>query len=335
MMRGLLVLLMTWVLPGVLFAEVCTTQSQMTAAQRSDLAGAAAQFAGMVQRDDVPALQSAAIPELTQSFAAVQTLVGETAAKLSGASLTVDEVFLLDGTSLKRAADGSAPDAQFFCTLNQTAAETDFLIPSLPPGTYSFALVTSSGHSPLRLALLLRQEQGRWLLAGLYPRPLLAAGHDGLWYWTTARTFAGQKQPWNAWLYYVQAEQLLRPANFVQSTHYDKLQAEQVAVAPPAITDGVTPETPLVVKAADGSEFHFTSLAVDDSLGKEKIDVLVHLKTDSVADRAAAQKRNVAAIRALVAAYPELKQAFHGVWVFADAAGQSPYPTELAMTDLP
>ncbi len=31
-----------------------------------------------------------------------------------------------------------------------------------------------------------------------------------------------QKEHWNAWLYYQQAESLLRPVNFIQSTHLEK-----------------------------------------------------------------------------------------------------------------
>src|SRR5207302_4823115 len=85
-------------------------------------------------------------------------------------------------------------------------------------------------------------------IAGFYPKPLTAAGHDGLWYWTQARTMTAQKERWNAWLYYQQAESLLTPAIFVQSTHLEKLKTEASAAAPPALSEGVTPEAPLVVK---------------------------------------------------------------------------------------
>jgi hypothetical protein len=35
-----------------------------------------------------------------------------------------------------------------------------------------------------------------------------------------------------------------------------------------------------------------------------------------------------------LAAYPELRKPFHGVWVFAEAAGQNPYVTEQAMNEI-
>jgi hypothetical protein len=214
-------------------------------------------------------------------------------------------------------------------------AEADFLIPGLTPGRYGFVIVdVPDGGSPWRLSFLLRQGQGQWGMAGFYPKPLTAAGHDGLWYWTEARTLTAHKEHWNAWLYYQQAENLLLPANFIQSTHFEKLRTEQTAAAPPALSEGVSAESPLVVKGADGVEYHFTALGVDDSLSKEKIDVTAHLKVDQIGDPAAARKRNTDAMAALLAAYPELRKPFHGVWIFAEVPGQNPFVTEQAMNEI-
>jgi hypothetical protein len=73
---------------------------------------------------------------------------------------------------------------------------------------------------------------------------------------------------------------------------------------------------------------------VDDSLGKEKVDVVVHLKVDTLGDAAAARKRNLDAMSALLAAYPEMRKAFHGVWVIAQAQGQNPFAIEQAMEEI-
>jgi hypothetical protein len=73
---------------------------------------------------------------------------------------------------------------------------------------------------------------------------------------------------------------------------------------------------------------------VDDSLAKEKVDVMARLKVEQIGDPVAAKKRNTDAMSALVAAYPELRKGFHGVWVFAEAPGQNPYATELAMNEI-
>jgi hypothetical protein len=120
----------------------------------------------------------------------------------------------------------------------------------------------------------------------------------------------------------------------ILSTHLEKLRTEETAATPPAASEGVTPEAPLVVKGADGAEYHFTGLSVDDSLAKEKIDVTARLKVEQIGDPVAARKRNTDAMSALVAAYPELRKGFHGMWVFAEAPGQSPYATELAMNEI-
>lgn len=314
--------------------EVCTTQSQMSATDRDALAAAARDLATKVQADDVNGLQAATVPEYAKDFSGIGNVVGPTSAKLKGGTIAVEQVYLLDGSELKKNPDGSVPEALFYCSLNRSMAEVDFSIPGLLPGRYGFAIVNVDGPSPWRLSFLLRQDQGKWEMAGFYPKPLMAAGHDGVWYWTQARAMATRNEHWNAWLYYSQAEDLLRPANFIQSTHLEKLKNEQAAAAPPALSEGISPNAPLVVKGADGTEYRFVGLGVDDSLGAAKIDVVAHLKVDQLGDAAAAKKRNADAASALLAAYPELRKAFHGVWIFTEATGQNPYATEEAMGEI-
>jgi hypothetical protein len=146
------------------------------------------------------------------------------------------------------------------------------------------------------------------------------------------RVLETQKQPWDAWLYLQEAQDLVQPAGFVSSTHLEKLQTEIQSAVPPALSNGIGADTPLVVKAADGTEYRFTGLSVDDSVG---LDVAAHLKVDAPEDPAAARKRNLGAMAALLAAHPELRKAFHGVWIFADTPGATPYATEQAMADIP
>lgn len=336
MMRRRLVALLASVLlgAGVASAEMCTTQSAMTAADRDTLATAARDLALKVQTGDVNGLRAATVPEYAKDFGGIGDVVGGTASKLKGGALSVEQVYLLDGSQLKVGADGSAPDAQFFCSLNHSIAEVDFLIPGLAPGKYGFAIVDVASTAPWRLSFLLRQDKGHWAMAGFYPKPQAAAGHNGLWYWTQARMMAANKERWNAWLFYQTAENLLRPTNFIQSTHLEKLKAEETAATPPAVSDGLSPDAPLVVKGADGAEYRFTGLGVDDSLAKDKLDVTAHLKVDSLGDASVARKRNADAMSALLAAYPELRKPFHGVWVFAESAGQNPFVTEQAMSEI-
>jgi len=322
-----------------MMAEVCTTQSQMKEVDRTSIASAAHEMATRVQANDAAGLRAETVAEYAKDFSAIEYVVGSTAPKLKGATLVVDGVYLLDGTELK-AAGGSGPggagtDAQFFCSLNRSTAETDFLIPGLTPGRYAFGVVEAmGGAAPWQIALLLRQEGTQWKMAGIYPKATTAAGHDGLWFWREARRMALAKQRWDAWLYFGEAEALLKPANFVQSTHLEKLHTEQAAAAPPALSDGVNSETPLVVRGKDGTEFRFTGLGVDDSLAKNKVDVAAHLKVEMMGDATVARQRNLDAMSALLAAYPEMRTAFHGVWIYAEATGQNPFATEQTMEEI-
>jgi hypothetical protein len=306
----------------------------MSPADRTALADTARSLALKVQADDVASLRTLLTPELAKDASAFEYLVGNTSVKLAGAAPVVEQVYVLDAVDLKKNADGSPGDAQFFCSLNKTTAEVQFTIPALPSGRYGFAIVTFASAKPWRMSLLLRQDQGRWLLAGFYPSAMTAGGHDGLWYWTQARQMAKDKQPWVAWLYYQEAEHLLAPASFVLTTHLDKLHTETAGAAPSVLSEGISADAPLVVKAADGTEYRFTGLGVDDSLGQSSVDVAAHLKADPISDPVAARKRNDAAAAALVAAYPELRRPFHGVWIYAESSGQPPFATEQPMAEI-
>lgn len=328
-MAGLLLLL-----AGPVHAvETCTTQSQMQASERDPLVLAALTMAGKIQTDDEAGLRTLTIADFQKDFTGIAATIAATAPKVKGSEASVEQVYLLDASSLKRAVDGSNPDAQFFCTLNKSANEAEFSIPQLPPGRYGFVMVRMEAATPWRLSFLLRDDGGRWLLAGFYPKALTADGHDGLWYWKQARTLVSSGQPWSGWLYLQEAQALIAPAAFISSTHLDKLQSELTAATPPAVSGGVSADAPLVVRGQVGTDFRFTGITTDDSLGH--LDVAAHLKIDSLGDAAGARKRNLDAMSALVAAHPEFRKTFHGVWIFAEAPGQSPYATELAMSEIP
>ena len=316
---------------AIVHGETCTTQSAMSAPDRAGLADAARGFAEKVQADDNAGIRSAATADLTKNAAALEYVIGNTSTKLTGAAPVIDQIYLLDASDLKQNPDGSTRDAQFFCSLNKTTAEVQFAIPSLTPGRYGFAIVTFSGAKPWRLSFLMRQESSQWLLAGFYPSAMTAAGHDGLWYWTQARQMTKNKQTWVAWLYYQEAQRLLSPADFVMTTHLDKLRTEAAGAAPSVLSEGISADAPLVVKAVDGTEYRFTALGVDDSLGQSSVDVAARFKADPISDPVAARKRNDAAAAALVAAYPEMRGSFHGVWSYAESAGQPPFATEEPM----
>jgi len=353
----LAIISLTFGLPHAV-AESCVTQSQMQPADRDALTSAARSIASSIQANDAATLRTMLTPELAKDPAQLVGLVANTASHLKDAQLTVEQIYLLDASQNK-----STADAEFYCSINRTASSTDFQIPGLAPGVYGFAIIhAATPQAPWRLSLLLRRNlyqneshtQIPWSIAGLYPKPLTAAGHDGVWYWSQARSLAAEKQTWNAYLFYQQAQALLQPAGFVTSTNLDKLRHELTATTPPALSEGISPTVPLVVKAADTTEYRFTALSVDDSLSTPpgQLDLLVHLQLDPPPEPPAAdapkpssktkpappidpRTRNLNAIAALVAAYPELRSRFHAIWVFADATGQNPMVTNQLVAEIP
>jgi hypothetical protein len=336
-------------------AETCTTQSEMTPGDRDRLVAAGLALAGKVQANDVDGLRSLALPEYNRDPGPMTQLVASLAPKLAGASLVVEQVYLLDASGLRGGIDGKPADAEFFCTLNKSPAAADFLIPGLPAGRYGFVIVhAESIKAPWSLSFLLRQERG-WAMAGFYPKALTAAGHDGLWYWTQARGLAQQGQRWNAFLFYREAQTLLQPTNFISSTNLEQLKKETDAATPPALSGGISSSVPLVVKAADGTEYRFTDFTTDDSRGGEELDIAVHLEQEPPSEPVppepsgkemekekkkpavatiSPRTRNSNAMAALLAAYPELRHRFHGVWVFSDVPGQNPLVTEESMAEI-
>jgi hypothetical protein len=322
--------------PALLHAQTCTTQAKMTSDVRSSLSEAALQLAQAVQQGDVAKVQATTIAEFASAsaFASTEALVQSTSPRLANDALHVTQIYELNASS-RSPSDTS--DADFSCPLTNTTSETDFAIPGLPPGVYGFAMVEATGDHPWLLSLLLRQDEGGWKLAGFYPRGRTAAGHDGLWYWKSARAYAKADELWLAWIFYGEADELLRPANFATSTNLDRLRTEQRAAAPPDLINGIGPNNPLVVKGGNDPavEYRFTSVSAEGSEDGKQLNLILHLRADDLGDAAAVTARSKAAAQALLDAHIELRQAFHSVWVFADSAGHEPLVTEQTISNIP
>jgi hypothetical protein len=310
-------------------AEVCTTQAKMQPAMRTGLIDAAMALATAVQANDSAKVRATTVSEYATNFGGTEFLIRTTSPKIAGETLIVTSVYGLDATARKA---GDTSDAEFTCPLKDSTLETDFEIPGLPPGNYSFATVEARGAQPWLLSFLLRQDGGVWKMAGFYSHAQTAVGHDGLWYWNEARVAAQAKQPWAAWLLYGEAYALMNPVGFMQSSHLDKLQAEQRGAAPPELSSGIGKDTPLVVKGAAGAEFHFTGLGTERSDDGTKVNVVLHLRAEGT-DLVAARVRNEAAAAAFVKAHPEVRKDFQGVWVFADTDAPQP-PLAITQRDM-
>ncbi len=324
--------------PSLLFAQTCITQAKMTSDIRDGLSAAALTLAQAVQQADVAKVQGMTIAEFSSAsaFGPTESLIRATAGRMGNDALRVTQIYQLDASS--RAADDTS-DADFSCALAGTTAETDFAISGLPRGLYGFAMVEATGEHPWLLAFLLQRDGGVWKLAGFYPRARTAAGHDGIWYWKSARTYAKADELWLAWIFYGQAAELLRPANFVTSTNLDRLLSERRRYAPPELAGGIGSNHPLVMKASDDKggtvEYRFTNISAQGSDDDKELNLILHIPVDGVSDSAVTIARSKAAAKAFLDAHMELRQAFSGVWVFADSEGHEPLVTEQTIANIP
>jgi hypothetical protein len=309
------------------FGVSCKTQGTMTEAERAPIVQAARQIALDVQAGRTANLKAATVPAVAASFNSIAQSAAALAPLMTGATITVDAVYKLDASDAKPGDE----QEQFFCDAGDNSSHVTFSIQHLPPGQFAFALVHATGVAkPQQIALLLQSLNAGspWQLAGFFPKPLSVAGHDGLWYWEQARRYAQKKQMWNAWFYYSTAAYLLQPAGFFSSTNFDKLADEQQAGRP---TD-LPGTTPLTVNA-DGTAYKVTSFRTDDALGG--LDLVAHYNSTS-SDPVADRTHTIAVMRGLLTLHPELREAFHGLWVFADAGpGGQAFSLEQPMTELP
>jgi hypothetical protein len=277
-----------------------------------------------MQANDANGVKAATIPSVAGNFGGIASSIQRLNPDLTGATLAVTSVYDLDATDAQPGEDA----VQFFCGVAANDLHVIFNIPRLPAGHFAFAIVEATGvKKPQRLSMLLEKNAGTWQLAGFFPRPLLSAGHDGVWYWERARAFNKAGHPWSAYFYYQTAAYLLLPAEFVDSNNFDKLIQELRAATP----GGLPGAQPMTVNV-DGSPVSITNLRTDSALGG--FDLVVRYETADVSNLAAARTKSVALMKALLALHPDWKEAFHGMWVFAVAPNQQPFSLELSMPEI-
>lgn len=300
----------------------------MTAAERDPLVQAARTLGSQIQAGNTAAVRQSTVAQVAAQFDPVAASIQGIAPQIQAATLTVNAVYSLKATDLKTTQD----EAQFFCSVPGSSLIVSVTIPQLPPGNYALALLRATGvEHPQHLSLILENEGSStpdWKLAGFFTRPISAAGHDGVWYWTAARNYAQKNQDWNAYYYYQTAAFLLNPADFLSSPNLEKLQKEAQTVRPPELPGA----NPLILKAGSQS-FNITSMRTDTFAGG--LDLVINYETKDVSDPVATHTQIVELMKAVLAQHPELRQAFHGLWVYAHADKQSPYAIELPMNQIP
>lgn len=338
--RSAALALLATALPVGLHAQNCTTQSNLASELRDRLADNALALAIAVQAGDAAKVQSMTTADFAANFSQTANLIQSIAPALSADKLEVTHLFELDATNRK---PGDASDADFSCPLAATTSETDFSISGLPPGLFAFAMVEAKGGArSWELSFLLQQvstpgaesAKAQWRMAGFYPHGSTVGGHDGLWFWRAAREDVKARELLLAWLLYGEADDLLRPANFVTTTNLDRLRAERHAAAPPELGDGPSVSIPLVVKSGD-AEFRFTAMAAQASDDGSQLILALHCDAAYIADPVAARARNAAAAQALFSAHKDMRTVFDRVLVIADSEGHSPFVSDLSAAQVP
>ncbi|HEX3438187.1 MAG TPA: hypothetical protein VHT24_15565 [Pseudacidobacterium sp.] len=311
---------------GVAGAVTCTTQSQMTDAQRTAYVQAVRSLAAEIQSGNISAVKANTIASVAAQFDPIAATIQSISPNLQGAVFAIQNIYSLNASDLKATAD-----TQFFCSVPGSQMLTTVSLSQLPPGNYALALIhATGGKQPQQMAMILAKDppgSADWKLAGFFVRPLAYTGHDGVWYWTQAREYAKKHQEWNAYFYYQTAAYLLAPVDFISSPNLEKLQKEMDSVRP----DGLPGNEPMTV-VANGQTYEITSLHTDGSLGQ--LDLVVNYKTADASDPVATRSRNIDVMKALLRQHPELREGFHGLWVYANAENQRPFGIEQPMNQI-
>jgi len=311
------------ILPPGARAVSCTTQAQMTDAQRGTLTNAARALILQVQNGNVATIRANTLPAVASDFGGIQQSVQYLGPLVRPATITVDELYLLDAST----DAPNAPQTDFFCG----SPVVGFDFNGLPPGTYALAILHATGvKQPQQITLILaKSPDNRWLLAGFFDKPMIVAGHDGTWYWIVARKYAQSQADWAAWFYYRIATYLLDPVDFLASSNLEKLRHESDTIH----TDLPAAGKPLNV-SAHGTVFAVTSIDTTTEFGP--LDLDVHYTPDAAQMSGLrypviARKQVTDLMTALLAMHPELQGAFHGMWLHADQGNASLFALELPM----
>jgi len=305
----------------------CTTQSQMTAAQRNALDQAARTIGQNVEAGNAAAVRAQTISTVAAQFDGIATSIQGVNAAIQHATLTVDDLYLLDATDLK-----AAEEAQFFCGVAGSALTVEITIPDLPPGKYALAILHATGvKQPQQISLVLQSDPAggaEWKLAGFFVKPMTMGGHDGIWFWRQARDYAAKQQMWPAWFYYQAALSLETPVDFLSSPNLQKLRRETEQARP----DRLPGQDPMPLSAG-AQTFEITNVHVGEF--SDQLDLIVTYRAAPGLDPVEAREQVTAVMRALLAQHPGLETAFHGLWVYAATPGnQNPFALELPMDQI-
>ena len=326
LVRTFFACLMVVLLTGFAAAQTCSTGNDLEAGIRGAIENAAQQYFGMMQAQNYSGLRASAIPALSSNFGGIETAIGEHKSDLQGAQAANAGTYLLDAST----ATGPIERAEFFCGIFNSPERVSFVIPNLPGGKYAAALLTVSGGAhPVNVNFVLQQNGGAWQIAGLTITPRALGGHDQKWFLTQARAYHAQGANFTAFMYYWEAWNMAVPVSFMYTPERDKI-ADEMQAAKPA--NFPTIDNPLTIQA-NGKSYRVTSL-FPEAVGNDLHVIIKYEAVGDLSNTAQAFSDNTALIKALLAQYPDLRQAFAGVVARAVAPNGADYGTMLAMKDV-
>ncbi len=317
--------------PVASHAANCTTQAEMNPQDRDILASAGQQLGTAVVQQDFAALQGVVLPAMAAQWEGMRGVVEQAAPFVKGGHVQLNALYELDAS-----AQAGVSDAQFFCSNANGSLTVTISLRSLPPGKYAVALAyvlaaptPGAAQPPVsgQLAFILALDANQWKLGGVFVRPGMLDGHDGVWYWERARDLAKSDSPWSAWFSYEAARYLLVPVDFLSSPNLEKLGQEQAQIKE-------SPAEAFPYSLPDGARtWKIDSVRLDTSL--RQADLAVTYESTGVTDPAAVRTEATAVLSALLKAQPGLRQNFHGLWAYAGRDGKVSPVMELPMAQIP
>jgi hypothetical protein len=305
-------------------AQTCSTAADLDASTSAAINAAAKRYLDMSKNGDVAGLKANAIPAITGDFGSIEQAVVTNKQFFAEGNSSITGTYLLDASQAK----APLPRADFYCGIYNSPDRLSFSIPNLPPGKYAIVIQKVSGKDPITLTLILQQLGGAWKLAGYYPRLDAIGGHDGQWYLTRAREYKAKGQTHNAWFYYLTAWDLTAPVNFMSTQQLDKIAEEMQSSRP---SDLPSAQASLSLSAS-GKTFRVTELTPVPI--ENKLDLRIAYQNVDAANSGVAFQDNMALIKALVAKYPEVRDAFDAIIARAVDGSGHEYGSVLPVKDI-
>jgi hypothetical protein len=300
----------------------------MRAPDRDALAAVVQRLNVAVVQQDPGTLQAALLPAVAPQWDSIREAVEQGAPSVKGGQPQINVMYMLDAS-----ANTAPADTQFFCSNADGSMTVTITLGSLPPGHYAVIQSYVMGAAPgaaapgiiAQVTFILGLDGNAWKLGGVFIRPAMLGGHDGVWYWQRARELAKSDSPWAAYFVYQAARYLLLPVDFLHSPNLEKLDQEQAAIKN-------APTFPYSVNAGDRA-FRIDNVHFDASLREP--DLGINYETTGVTDPAAQRTEATAVMSAFLKAQPALRQSFHGLWAYALNNGKVTPIMELPMNQIP